>query len=114
MDLLEACAAGSGRIGDLHAASLEPGACRGNHFHPKSTEWLVVFGGPAVLAWREHGSRVVEQIPLEGEGPWLFEIPAGVEHAVRNRSDRRIYLVALRTAGTQETVRCSPLLEEAP
>lgn len=72
-----------------------------------------MFGGPAVLAWREKGSAGVERILIEGNGPRLFEIPAGVEHAIRNRSGQRVYLVALRSAGSQETVACRPLLEEA-
>lgn len=110
VDLLQACGLGSGRIGDLHVVTLEAGACRGNHFHPETDEWLLVFGGPAVLAWREPGSNEVKRVPIEGEGPWLFEIPAGVEHALQNRSTRKIYLVALRAAGRQETLRCGPLL----
>lgn len=114
VDLLRACGLGSGRIGDLHVVSLEAGACRGNHFHPETDEWLLVFGGPAVLAWREHGCEAVEQVRIDGDRPRVFEIPAGVEHALQNRSTRRIYLVALRAAGRQETLRCGPLLADLP
>lgn len=112
IDLLRACGLQNEPIGDLHAVSLEPGACRGNHFHPDSFEWLLVFGGPAVLAWRKNACAGAEQLLIEGNRPHLFEIPAGVEHAVRNRSGQRIYLVALRSAGGQETVACGPLFTD--
>ena len=74
-------------LGNLHVASMQPGAVRGNHAHGSAAEWLLFCGGPAALIAGE------EEIPVSGAGPELFEIPAGLPHAIVNRSDREIFLV---------------------
>ncbi len=80
-------------LGNLHVASLQPGAIRGNHFHDNAAEWVLFCGGPAALlaGTGEHAGR--EEILISGEEPELFEIPAGLPHAIENRSDREIFLV---------------------
>lgn len=74
-------------LGNLHVASMQPGAVRGNHAHGSAAEWLLFCGGPAALIAGE------EEISVSGAGPELFEIPAGLPHAIVNRSDREIFLV---------------------
>jgi uncharacterized RmlC-like cupin family protein len=74
-------------LGNLHVASMQPGSIRGNHAHGSAAEWLLFFGGPAALIAGE------EEIAVSGTGPELFEIPAGLPHAIVNRSDREIFLV---------------------
>ncbi len=74
-------------LGNLHVASMQPGAVRGNHAHGSAAEWLLFCGGPAALIAGE------EEIAVSGAEPELFEIPAGLPHAIVNRSDREIFLV---------------------
>jgi uncharacterized RmlC-like cupin family protein len=73
--------------GNLHVASMQPGAVRGNHSHGSASEWLLFCGDPAALI------TGVEEILVGGGEPELFEIPAGLPHAIVNRSDREIFLV---------------------
>jgi oxalate decarboxylase/phosphoglucose isomerase-like protein (cupin superfamily) len=80
-------------LGNLHVASMQPGAVRGNHAHGTAAEWLLFCGGPAVLLSGEEGKPGTEEILVRGEEPELFEIPAGLPHAIVNRSDREIFLV---------------------
>ena len=74
-------------LGNLHVASMQPGSIRGNHAHGSAAEWLLFCGGPAALIAGE------EEIAVSGVEPELFEIPAGLPHAIVNRSDREIFLV---------------------
>jgi oxalate decarboxylase/phosphoglucose isomerase-like protein (cupin superfamily) len=74
-------------LGNLHVASMQPGAVRGNHAHGSAAEWLLFCGGPAALI------TGAEEILVGGGEPELFEIPAGLPHAIVNRSDREIFLI---------------------
>jgi uncharacterized RmlC-like cupin family protein len=82
---------------NLHVASMQPGAVRGNHAHGSAAEWLLFCGGPASLI------AGPEEIPVSGPEPELFEIPAGVPHAIVNRSDREIFLVVFYAEKDLET-----------
>lgn len=80
-------------LGQAHIASLEPGSVRGNHVHPGKAEYVFVWGGATELVWKGDDGRVVR----ERVGPdelVVFEIPAGVAHAVVNVGDERAYLLA--------------------
>jgi oxalate decarboxylase/phosphoglucose isomerase-like protein (cupin superfamily) len=80
-------------LGNLHVASMQPGAVRGNHVHGSAAEWLLFCGGPAVLLAGTEGDPEAEKILVDGGEPVLFEIPAGLPHAIVNRSEREIFLV---------------------
>ncbi|HQM91047.1 MAG TPA: cupin domain-containing protein [Syntrophales bacterium] len=86
-------------LGNLHVASMQPGSIRGNHAHASAAEWLLLCGGPAALVAGE------EEVLVSGEEPELFEIPAGLPHAIVNRSDREIFLVVFYA---EKDLRTSP------
>lgn len=86
-------------LGNLHVASMQPGAVRGNHAHGSAAEWLLFCGGPAALITGE------EEILVSGTEPALFEIPAGLPHAIVNRSGREIFLVVFYE---EEHLRTTP------
>lgn len=79
-------------LGHLHLASLAPGAIRGNHLHPVSSEYILVWGGSAELAWEEGGRVAREEVSRDELV--VFEIPAGIAHAVTNTGSETVYLVA--------------------
>jgi oxalate decarboxylase/phosphoglucose isomerase-like protein (cupin superfamily) len=80
-------------LGNLHVASMQSGAVRGNHAHGNAAEWLLFCGGPASLFTGMAGDPDAEEIVVSGGEPELFEIPAGLPHAIVNRSDGEIFLV---------------------
>ncbi len=80
-------------LGHVHVASLEPGAVRGNHLHPGSSEYMAVWGGRADVIYEREGEGPVREQVSEDELA-VFEIPAGVAHAVANTGDTTIYLIA--------------------
>jgi nitroimidazol reductase NimA-like FMN-containing flavoprotein (pyridoxamine 5'-phosphate oxidase superfamily)/uncharacterized cupin superfamily protein len=77
-------------LGNLHVASLQPGAVRGNHAHASAAEWLLFCGGPASL------TTGTEEILVGGGEPELFEIPAGLPHAIVNRSAGDLLVVSMK------------------
>lgn len=65
---------------NVHVVFTRPGQVRGNHYHVKGRETLVVCG-PAVVRYREDGRDVDARIP---EGRVVkFAFPPGVPHAIR-------------------------------
>lgn len=93
-----------------HAASLEPGAVRGNHYHEDATEWLLLFGGPVRVLWRSPGDRLGRDVTVQGLEPAVFEFPPRCPHRIENVSSRPIYLMALYDRSDPESVRFEDFL----
>lgn len=53
----------------FHTVSMQPGALRGNHSHEGATEWLLVCGGPAKLAWRTGRQAPVHEFLVDKDAP---------------------------------------------
>ncbi len=96
-------------IGNMHVVSLKPGAVRGNHVHPDSTEWVVFCGGPAAVAYKTHSNEGFSEIVIKGDRPELYEIPPGTSHAIKNTSDREIFLTVFSNTDNPKTDRCELL-----
>ena len=95
---------------DFHTVSIEPGMIRGNHYHVGATEWLLIFGGTALLAWTMNTDQAAEQIRLQSDEPMLFEFPPGVAHAVKNISSHTIYLLSFSNSPDRETIRIPSII----
>jgi dTDP-4-dehydrorhamnose 3,5-epimerase-like enzyme len=98
----------------FHTVSLEPGAIRGNHFHPQVTEWLFFFGGPVLLVWQDEGSEIIQKKLIDDNHTFLI-IPPRVKHAVKNESTGTLYLVAFRSpaeSSEEPEVLTSMLIEQ--
>ena len=79
---------------NVHVVFSQPGEIRGNHYHPRGTEVLVV-QGPALVRLREDG-RVCDYPVPDGE-VHRFMIPPGVPHAVRHEGERQGFLVGFNS-----------------
>ena len=55
-------------VGNLHAVSLNPDAIRGNHYHPNTREWLLVFDGPTLVSGRLNSASSVDTMLVENVG----------------------------------------------
>jgi dTDP-4-dehydrorhamnose 3,5-epimerase-like enzyme len=111
INLLAASGVPEDCLGNLHTASLNPGSVRGNHYHEESTEWLLVFGGPSKVSYREVGGETIEMEVIEDPRPVLFEIPPNTEHAVLNASNVNVYIMVFRNTREADTRPCSSLFE---
>jgi dTDP-4-dehydrorhamnose 3,5-epimerase-like enzyme len=102
---LEVSGVSSKTLSNLHIASVQPGCIRGNHYHIHATEWLLIFGGAANFYWRSSEVGTIHEEEIKGSAPVLFEIPPGIEHAVLNRSEKEIFLMAFRNIADADTIQ---------
>jgi len=84
-----------GRVADMHLASTEPGAVRGNHYHVRKQEAIILLPGTAwSLHWDEGEGTTVQQRSFDGKCAVLLLISPGCSHAVRNDGKQPLWLVA--------------------
>lgn len=79
---------------NAHLVVTEPGGIRGNHFHPRGAEILVLLGPGLVRVRLEEGVKDIE-VP-EGQA-YRFFLPPGVAHAIKNTGDRPMVLIGFNT-----------------
>jgi oxalate decarboxylase/phosphoglucose isomerase-like protein (cupin superfamily) len=85
-----------GRMSDVHLASIKPGAVRGNHYHLRRREAIVVLPGTKwSLHWDEDGNSGAQYREFDGRVAVLVLISPGASHAVRNDGESHLWLVAI-------------------
>jgi dTDP-4-dehydrorhamnose 3,5-epimerase-like enzyme len=89
-----------GRMADVHLASTSPGAVRGNHYHLRRREAIVVLPGAKwSLHWDEGEAAaetpVAQHREFDGARAVLVLVSPGASHAVRNDGDSTMWLVAI-------------------
>jgi mannose-6-phosphate isomerase-like protein (cupin superfamily) len=84
-----------GRITDMHLASTVPGAVRGNHYHLRRREAIVILPGTAwSLHWDEGDGTTPQHRAFPGGSAVLVLVSPGSSHAVRNDGESSLWLVA--------------------
>jgi oxalate decarboxylase/phosphoglucose isomerase-like protein (cupin superfamily) len=84
-----------GQIRDMHLASTAPGAVRGNHYHVRRREAIVILPGAAwSLHWHEGEDMAAQHRSFDGNGAVLVLVSPGNSHAVRNDGSMPLWLVA--------------------
>ncbi len=74
-----------GQARNIHFGTVTPGSVRGNHFHKRARELLIVrFRDAWRFAWAAAGSTLVQTREFGVQGCVLIRIGAGVPHAVEN------------------------------
>lgn len=85
-----------GRIADAHLASTRPRAVRGNHYHLRRREAIVVLPGVRwSLHWDEGEGTVPQHREFDGGRAVLALVSPGASHAVRNDGEEMLWLVAI-------------------
>jgi dTDP-4-dehydrorhamnose 3,5-epimerase-like enzyme len=84
-----------GRIADIHMTSTGPGAVRGNHYHLRRREAIVILPGAAwSLHWDEGEGTAAQHHSFDSSGAVLVLVSPGASHAVRNDGSGLLWLVA--------------------
>jgi dTDP-4-dehydrorhamnose 3,5-epimerase-like enzyme len=84
-----------GRVADIHLAATVPGAVRGNHYHLRRREAIVLLPGTKwSLHWDEGEGTTTQQRNFDGGSAVLVLVSTGASHAVRNDGATPLWLVA--------------------
>jgi UDP-2-acetamido-2,6-beta-L-arabino-hexul-4-ose reductase len=82
-------------IGNVHLVTVKPGKIRGNHFHRKSKELLLIKHISSFrLHWMEQDTR--RQRSFDGKGAVLVQIDPGCPHAVMNTGTAELTILSLQ------------------
>ncbi|HUO17506.1 MAG TPA: hypothetical protein VMX38_21165 [Verrucomicrobiae bacterium] len=85
-----------GRMADVHLASTKPGAVRGNHYHLRRREAIVVLPGTKwSLHWDDGESTLPQHRSFDGASAIMVLISPGASHAVRNDGETILWLFAI-------------------
>jgi dTDP-4-dehydrorhamnose 3,5-epimerase-like enzyme len=85
-----------GRMSDVHLSSTKPGSVRGNHYHLRRREAIVVLPGAKwSFHWDEGENSPAEHREFDGSLAVLVLLSPGASHAVRNDGDADLLLVAI-------------------
>jgi UDP-2-acetamido-2,6-beta-L-arabino-hexul-4-ose reductase len=79
---------------NTHVVVSRPGAVRGNHYHLRGTETLVVCG-PALVRIR-NGSET-KDLSIPADTTCRLIIPPGISHAIQNTGDADNLLIGFNT-----------------
>lgn len=83
-------------VQDMHIATIEPGAIRGNHYHAVRHEILVVIAADRwSLHWDEGVGTPVKQRQFKGPGTVVVTVPTGMSHAIRNDGAMSMQMMGL-------------------
>jgi dTDP-4-dehydrorhamnose 3,5-epimerase-like enzyme len=85
-----------GRMSDVHLASTKPGSIRGNHYHLRRREAIVILPGSQwSFHWDEGDGVPAQHREFDGSLAVLVLVSPGASHAVRNDGDRDLWLAAI-------------------
>jgi oxalate decarboxylase/phosphoglucose isomerase-like protein (cupin superfamily) len=85
-----------GRMADVHLASMKPGAVRGNHYHLRRREAIVVLPGAKwSFHWDEGDGSSAQHREFDGGRAVLVLVSPDASHAVRNDGDGTLWWVAI-------------------
>lgn len=76
-----------GAQGEVYAVMALPGQVRGNHYHPRASEWFTVVHGTALATVGEVDTPARQTYELSVRAPHTLYVPAGLAHAFTNAPD---------------------------
>ena len=84
-----------GRVADLHLASTAPGSVRGNHYHLRKREAIIMLPGTLwSLHWDDGEGTPAQHRTFDGSNAVLVLVSPGCSHAVRNDGAGLLWLAA--------------------
>jgi dTDP-4-dehydrorhamnose 3,5-epimerase-like enzyme len=79
---------------NAHMVLSLPGVVRGNHYHIKGKEIIIVLG-PSLVRFREDGE--IKDVVIPEKEAWRFVFNPGISHAIKNLSKDVNILAAFNT-----------------
>lgn len=93
---------------DMHLTSIRPGKTRGDHFHERRNEILIIIHRDSFeLRWDSGEGTEIEHRQFEGGGTVLVTVPPKAAHAVVNTGGAELTVLGLSDGEYEpsETVR---------
>src|SRR5882724_12234527 len=85
-----------GGVADIHVTSVIPGAVRGNHFHTRRREVLIVIHESTwELYWDEGENTACQRREFPGRGGNVILINPDSAHAIRNSGRSNLLIIGL-------------------
>lgn len=86
-------------VADMHVTTIKPGHTRGNHYHARHREILVVvYQDTWAFHWDSGAGSPVEHRIFQGRGSAVIEILPSASHAVVNTGNRDIVVLGMSDA----------------
>lgn len=83
-------------VSDLHVTTIRPGNTRGNHYHARHREILiVVYRDRWSFHWDSGAGSAIQQRNFTGAGAVLIEILPLASHAVVNTGERDLFVAGM-------------------
>jgi dTDP-4-dehydrorhamnose 3,5-epimerase-like enzyme len=87
-----------GHVEDIHVSTVLPGHARGNHFHTRKKEVLIVlYESEWSLHWDDGENSSIQKKEFAGQGVGVVLIEPGSSHALRNIGASGLTIVALNS-----------------
>lgn len=82
-------------IKDIHSAAILPLKIRGNHFHTRKKEAiLVIYDDEWLFVWDNGENTETQSYGFSGSGATLITVESGSSHAIKNTGKTPIYISA--------------------
>ena len=81
---------------NIHFGKIHPNSIRGNHYHHRSKEMLIIgYLDTWTLAWAKDESDEISIKEFTGSGAVLIKVNEGVGHSVKNNGGKDLEIIAL-------------------
>jgi dTDP-4-dehydrorhamnose 3,5-epimerase-like enzyme len=85
-----------GRMLDVHVSSSQPGDVRGNHYHLRRREAIVILPGTRwSFHWDEGERTTAQHRSFNGDRAILVLVSPDASHAIRNDGSETLWLLAI-------------------
>ena len=85
-----------GRMLDVHVSSSQPGDVRGNHYHLRRREAIVILPGTSwSFHWDEGEGTSAQHRSFNGDRAILVLVAPDASHAIRNDGSETLWLLAI-------------------
>lgn len=95
-----------GNVQEMHVVQLLPNTIRGNHYHQKRKEAVIVlFDDDWLLAWQEPDADESQQQIFTGRGAVLISLEAQTVHTLKNIGQHNLIAISYANLNIMDTVR---------
>lgn len=83
------------QVKHMFIATIEPGHIRGNHYHKRKTEWLLVLVGRCVVKLTDVTTKESRETDLDASEPTLVTVPINQEVKIINHTNQPATIMAI-------------------